>query len=179
MFDSIIMDNAAQVQYERSEFVMSLFPWKGVLVCDSYLHGSSLMIAYEWRPPLNGDWLRKWHSTVRLISWEVLKTPGVGLLLPILHEQRKREYTHAAICRTMTWWNCLDVTDIPVVLPPQKRAWSQSQLVRSPPPQRLWPPGWSEALHGSVPQRSGPLGGTTEDQKILFRNFMYHLQHDT
>lgn len=32
-----------------------------------HLHGSSLVIAYEWGPPLNGDWLRQWHGTVGLI----------------------------------------------------------------------------------------------------------------
>lgn len=132
-----------------------------------HLHGSSLMIAYEWGLPLNGDWLRQRHSAVGLISWEVLQAARVGLFLPVLNEQRNTENTHAAIRRTKMWWKCSDVI-LPVVLPLQKQAWSQSRLVRSPPPQRPWHQGWSEALRGSVPLKRGPLRRKTEIWEILF-----------
>ena len=47
------------------------------------------MIAYEWRPPLDGDWLRQRHGAVGLVSCEVLQAAGVGLFLPVLNEQRE------------------------------------------------------------------------------------------
>lgn len=49
-----------------------------------YLHGASLMIAYQRGPPLNGDGFRQRHGTVRLISGEVLQAAGVCLFLPVL-----------------------------------------------------------------------------------------------
>lgn len=129
-----------------------------------HLHGSSLVIAYERRPPLNGDWLRQRHSTVGLIPWEVLQAAGVRLFLPVLNEQRRRrENTQSAVCRTETWWLCLDVI-LPVVLPLQRRAWSRSRSVRSPPPRHLWHQDWSGALHGSAPLRWGPAGGATANK---------------
>lgn len=131
-----------------------------------YLHGSGLMIAYEWRPPLNGDWLRQRHSAIRFIPREVLQAARVGLFLPVLNEQmgKKREDTCCYLQNNNTQWKCLAVI-LPAVLPLQKRAWSQSRLVRSPPPQHLWPLGWSEALRGSVPLRWDPVkwgGGKTD-----------------
>lgn len=129
-----------------------------------HLHGSSLVIAYERGPPLNGDWLRQWHSTVGLIPWEVLQAAGVRLFLPVLNEQRRRrENTQSAVCRKETWWLCLDVI-LPVVLPLQRRAWSRSRSVRSPPPRHLWHQDWSGALHGSAPLRWGPAGGATANK---------------
>lgn len=98
---------------------------KTVILCRwislHHLHGASLVIAYEWGPPLNGDWLRQRHGVVRLISREVLHAAGVRLFLPVLSEQRRRANTHAALCRTNTWSTCWGVI-LPAVLPLQKRA---------------------------------------------------------
>lgn len=158
MFESVSMDK-----------MWSLFLTRWINL--PHLHGSSLVIAYERGPPLNGDWFRQWHSTVGLIPWEVLQAAGVRLFLPVLNEQRRRrrENTHSAVCRTETWWQCLGVI-VPVVLPLQRRAWSRSRSVRSLPPRHLWHQDWSGALHGSAPLRWGPAGRATE--KLQW----YHLQ---
>lgn len=54
-----------------------------------HLHRASLVVAYERRPPLNGDGLRQRHSAVCLVPTEVLQAAGVCLLLPVLREQRE------------------------------------------------------------------------------------------
>lgn len=56
-----------------------------------YLHGASLVIAYQRRPPLNGDGFWQRHGAVRLISGKVLQAAGVCLFLSVLGENMRRE----------------------------------------------------------------------------------------
>lgn len=48
------------------------------------------MIAYEWGPPLDGDWLRQRHGPVRLVTGQVLQAARVGRFLPVLKEHTER-----------------------------------------------------------------------------------------
>lgn len=62
--------------------------WK---IPQHYLHGTSLMIAYQWGPPLNGDGFRKRHGAVCLISGKVLQAARVCLFLPVLSANMRIE----------------------------------------------------------------------------------------
>lgn len=57
-----------------------------VLFCVSapHLHGTGLVVAYEGRPPLDGNWLGQRNGAVRLVAGEVLQAAGVRLLLSVL-----------------------------------------------------------------------------------------------
>lgn len=61
------------------------------LICAHHLHGASLVVTNEGRPPLDGDWLRQWHSPVCLVTGEVLQAAGIRLLLPVLPGGRRSE----------------------------------------------------------------------------------------
>lgn len=85
---------------ERKGFVKQASGVMSPLLCTTrwislhHLHGSSLMIAYERGLPLDGDWLGQRHGAVGLISCQVLQAAGIGLLLPILSEQKKKKRVH-------------------------------------------------------------------------------------
>lgn len=85
------------------------------------------------------------------------RLPGSVCFCPFWVKREEERMTHTALCRASTRSTRRDVV-LPVVLPPQRRAWSRSRSGRSPPPQRLWPRGWSEARRGSAPPRRGPAG---------------------
>lgn len=123
-----------------------------------YLHGASLVIAYQRGPPLNGDGFWQRHGAVRLIPGQVLQAAGVRLFLPVLGENMRREKEKCVLLSIRTKHTTDGATVVlPAELPLQKLAWTQSQSEHSPPPPHLWHPGWSEAPRGSVPLTRGPV----------------------
>lgn len=85
-----------------------------------YLHGASLVIAYQRGPPLNGDGFRQRHGAVRLISGEVLQAAGVCLLLAVLRKKGREKERHVLLS-VRTKHTAESATEIlPAALPLQK-----------------------------------------------------------
>ena len=76
-------------------------------------------------------------------------------------EWAERERIHMLLSADL-WCGQMLGCGLPAVLPLQKPAWSRSPWGRSPPPPRLWRPGWSEAPRENVPRRSGPVPRATD-----------------
>lgn len=88
-----------------------------------YLHGASLVIAYQRGPPLNGDGFGQRHGAVRLISGQVLQAAGVRLFLPVLGENMRREKEKCALLSIRRKHTSDAATVLlPAVLPLQKLA---------------------------------------------------------